>query len=343
MKLTEKRHLILTGGRGAGKTTLLNALAADLPGIVTEAVPMERVDMMDRETGERFPIGIFDPELPGTENRMAPVKENLEGRGLELLNALRMQKREAVAIDEIGYLEADCGPYRAALEALMAEKHLAAAVRKQNLPFLQEILHREDACVIDLDEPFGNLGCVIMASGRGMRFGGNKLMADFQGEPMIRSVLDATEGIFEKRVVVTRHGDVAALCREREIPVVLHDLPHRSDTVRLGLEALGEGLDGCVFCPADQPLLTRESLEVLALWGRENKICRLSWEGRAGAPVLFPKWCFAELKTLPEGKGGSALIKKYPGQVLEVPAQGEWELRDVDTPEELEILRNLCM
>ena len=30
-----------------------------------------------------------------------------------------------------------------------------------------------------------HLGCVIMASGLGTRFGGNKLMADFDGQPLI--------------------------------------------------------------------------------------------------------------------------------------------------------------
>ena len=38
--------------------------------------------------------------------------------------------------------------------------------------------------------PPKSLGCVIMASGLGKRFGGNKLMADFHGQPMIaRSTL----------------------------------------------------------------------------------------------------------------------------------------------------------
>lgn len=340
MALTNKRHLILTGGRGVGKTTLLNALAEGLPGIATKAVPMKRVDMADRVTGESFPIGRFDPHLPGTENRMAPVKENLEGRAVKLLNALRETESEGIAIDEIGYLEADCPSYREALEALMGEKHVAAVVRKQNLPFLQEILRREDACVVDLDDPFGNLGCVIMASGLGKRFGGNKLLADFEGQPLITRILDATEGIFAQRVVVTRHEEVARLCEARGIPAVLHDLPHRSDTVRLGLEALGER-DGWVFCPADQPLLTKETMELLALWGRFGKICQLSFEDRAGTPVLFPKWCGDELKALPEGKGGSVLIKKYPEQVQKVPAREGYELWDADTPDELEALRQI--
>lgn len=177
-----------------------------------------------------------------------------------------------------------------------------------------------------------------MASGLGRRFGGNKLMADFLGCPLICRVLDATQGIFEKRVVVTRHEDVAELCRKRGIPVILHDLPDRSDTVRLGLEWVGEDGKGCLFCPGDQPLLSRETVELMALCA-DDRIARLSFGDRVGAPVYFPRWCFAELKTLPKGKGGSVVVKKYPEQVRKVPARGEAELWDADTPEELENIK----
>ena len=64
---------------------------------------------------------------------------------------------------------------------------------------------------------FPPVGCVIMASGLGKRFGGNKLMADFHGKPLLQSALEATDGLFAKRVVVTRHESVAALCREQNV------------------------------------------------------------------------------------------------------------------------------
>ena len=35
------------------------------------------------------------------------------------------------------------------------------------------------------------VGCVIMASGRAVRFGSNKLLADFGGAPLIAQALDA--------------------------------------------------------------------------------------------------------------------------------------------------------
>ena len=57
-----------------------------------------------------------------------------------------------------------------------------------------------------------------------------------------------------------------------------------------------------------------------------------------GSPVLFPKWAFPELLALPEGKGGSFVLKKYPGQVRMLPVRDKYELMDVDTPEDLKFL-----
>ena len=160
---------------------------------------------------------------------------------------------------------------------------------------------------------------------------------------MIHRALAATDGLFSRRVVVTRYESVARLCREQNVEVVLHDLPHRSDTVRLGLEALGE-LDMCMFLPGDQPLLRRETVAMLLENWMENpdRIIRPAYEENEGSPVLFPAWAFPELKDLPEGKGGGVVIKKHPGMLCRVPVADPFELADADTPETLEMLKGLC-
>lgn len=196
-------------------------------------------------------------------------------------------------------------------------------------------MSRDDAFVVDMDHPFGNTGCVIMASGMGTRFGRNKLMADFHGHPLIERILAATSSI-PQRVVVTRHADIADYCRDRNIHCVLHALPYRSDTVRVGLEAL-RNTDRCIFCPADQPLLREETLWAMAIAGANSPDCilRLSADGKPGAPILFPLCCYDELNNLPQGKGGSTIAKKHPDQVLYIAAHDPNELMDVDTPEDL--------
>jgi molybdenum cofactor cytidylyltransferase len=133
---------------------------------------------------------------------------------------------------------------------------------------------------------------------------------------------------------------VAQLCREHDVNVVVHDLPNRSDTVRLGLEALGD-VDACVFLPGDQPLLRPQTVELLVSRWEANQQCivRPFYDNTPGAPVIFPKWTFEKLRNLPEGKGGGWVMQQHPQHIETVPVIDPYELMDADTPETLEILR----
>ena len=183
------------------------------------------------------------------------------------------------------------------------------------------------------------IGCVIMASGMARRFGSNKLLHDFHGEPIMVWILRSMkQAKVDLPVVVTRHPEVAEICKNEGIHAILHDLPKRSDTVRLGMEYLLEKdaeLDGIMFAASDQPCLKQESITALcdAFEEDSNQIYRLSYQGTEGNPVLFPKTVFEELLHLPEGKGGGVVIKRHPDLLRLVEASDEKELIDVDTPE----------
>lgn len=338
---SNKRHLILTGAKKSGKSTLLSCLFPQpLPGITTWADPGKAVYLKENSTGKTARIGIYDGNLSGTENKMQPLLQGFLTLGLASLERCAKSAGEWISMDEIGYLETGCPDYCEKIQKLMTEKRLAAVVRKQALPFTAELCRRDDIFLVDLDAPFGNLGCVIMASGLGKRFGGNKLMADFRGKPLIQWALDATEGIFKRRIVVTRHKTVEEWCRRQEIQVIVHELPYRSDTVRLGLQSLGRDMEGCLFCPGDQPLLRRDTTASLALNAVNETDCiwRPAWKDIPGSPVLFPAWTFPELLELPEGLGGNFVLKKYPGKVRSIPVRDKYELMDIDSPKDLDIL-----
>ena len=188
------------------------------------------------------------------------------------------------------------------------------------------------------------IGCVIMASGMARRFGSNKLLHDFHGEPMMVRILRSTgKTSILHRVVVTRHPEVETICHAENIPCLLHDLPLRSDTVRLGVEKLLEtapDLDGIIFAASDQPCLTAESIQNLcnAFTGNPEYIYRLCWNDTMGNPVIFPRSTFDALLNLPKGKGGGAVIKAHPELLRTVSALDEKELIDCDTPEVLKSL-----
>ena len=187
------------------------------------------------------------------------------------------------------------------------------------------------------------IGLVIMASGLGKRFGGNKLMARLGDKPLIKWIIDITDGLFAKRVVVTRSSDVKDLCDFSGIECIVHDFPGRNDTVRLGLNAIMDEADYCFFMPGDQPLISKDTVSSLIEEAKNNKdyIVRTSYGDIAGAPVGFPKRFFSELLSLPEGKGGNLIAKKNPQLVRAVEAQHEYELWDVDTGDDLRKIKDI--
>lgn len=332
-----KRHLLLTGGRGSGKTTLLGFLCPEpLPGVTTWADPGKAVYLREESTGRETVIGLFDSTRPGVENKMQPVSRGLQDLGVDALRRCLQQSGSWVRVDEIGYLELTCPEYCQALRQLFEEKQVLAAVRKQDAPFLNELLHRQDVFAVDLDNPYGSAGCVIMASGLGRRFGGSKLLVPFLGKPLLSWALDATDGLFSRRVVVTRSREAAAFCAALGVETVVHDCPGRNDTVRLGLEAVGS-VTQCLFCPADQPLLSRQTVESLLLCSQNSRgrIWRPNFQGTPGAPILFPRDYFEELKHLPQGKGGGVVAASHGESVRTLPVADRRELWDIDTPENL--------
>ena len=174
-----------------------------------------------------------------------------------------------------------------------------------------------------------------MASGLGVRFGGNKLMADFGGKPMVSWIIQAAEACFENIVVVTRNLEVETLCKARGIKVVFHNFPYRSDTVRIGIDNLDKDVQGVVFCLADQPFLSALTLSkfVHNAISESNKIWRTTCSGVIGSPTYFPRKYFDELRSLPQDKGGSYVCKMHPDEVCDFGIDNALELRDIDTRE----------
>lgn len=333
-----KKHFLLTGNRGSGKTTLFLKLkeiicgseGKTVPGITTYVIPQERVMLRNDMTSEEAVIGIFK------DNCMETVSSGFQNLGVKSVAQAAGTDFEWTTIDEIGFLESNEECFKDAIGQLFDTKRVLAVIRKQNILFLNELKSREDVYLMDMDEMRLQVGCVIMASGISKRFGENKLLVDFQGETLIERVLKLTAGeLFAKRIVVTRTKEVEELCKEKEIDVILHEFPGRGDAVRLGMEQMMD-MDGCMFCPCDQPFLRRKSLNRIVgkfTYG-EKKIFKLGSGDVQGAPVLFSKDYFNELCKLPERSGGSYVIKKYLEEVDVIEAENVTELWDIDTKDE---------
>lgn len=187
------------------------------------------------------------------------------------------------------------------------------------------------------------IGCVVLAAGLSRRFsGGNKLLHEIGGRPMMSGVLDAAAGIPDSRaVVVASDPQVGAQAAARGFAIVMNPTPENgvSGSIRLGLSALldqGE-LTGCLFAVADQPYLTAASLRAIRQCHMEEPtaIVALSYAGKRGNPVLFPADCFPALMALTGDTGGSAVLQANMARLRLCQAKSRRELCDFDTQQAL--------
>lgn len=185
------------------------------------------------------------------------------------------------------------------------------------------------------------IGCAVLAAGNGCRFGGNKLAATWEGKTLIERCLAAvpTARCCET-VVVTQYNEVLEAARLHSFTPVVNTHPEwgQSHSMHLALETLSH-CDAILFMVADQPRLERETVERLLDEFEKNtdKITALAHHGVRGNPCLFPARFFPELLAVEGDRGGSAVIKNHPLDVVLLETAAA-QLKDVDTPEALEQL-----
>lgn len=182
-----------------------------------------------------------------------------------------------------------------------------------------------------------NIGCVLLAAGRGIRFGENKLLYPVDGEPMVsRALLAAPAAWFARAVAVVSDAQVALLAGKAGYETVLNPTPQagQGGSVALGAARM-RGLDAALFCLGDQPYLTRETVgRLIGAW-RPGDICALAHAGRRGNPVLFPAGCLEALAALAPRQNGRDVLAAYAGRVRLIEAGSGRELRDIDVPGDL--------
>lgn len=181
------------------------------------------------------------------------------------------------------------------------------------------------------------IGCVLMAAGSSSRFGENKLFYPLEGRTLLaRALAAAPAHLFARAVAVVSNPMVEAAVRETGYtPIVNPDAPRgQGTTVSLGIRAL-EGMDAAMFLVADQPYLSRESVERMLAAYRPGMILALSYRGRRGNPVLFPSELFSELASVSPEETGKAVIVRHPERLELIEAGSGRELLDIDAKTDL--------
>jgi len=183
---------------------------------------------------------------------------------------------------------------------------------------------------------------IVLAAGRSTRMGDtNKLLADFNGQPMVERVLAQVEATGIKQIcVVTGHeaDKVEEALAGHDVRFVRNDKYRDglSTSLIAGIEVLGDEVDGAVVVLGDMPLVRGADIRLLIqAFNNRGNICVPLSQGRRGNPVLWGGDYFAQLQKLSGDKGARDLLKQYCERVIEVEMAGEGVLRDFDTVDDL--------
>jgi molybdenum cofactor cytidylyltransferase len=191
------------------------------------------------------------------------------------------------------------------------------------------------------------VAALVLAAGLSRRMGGaNKLLAPFEGAPLIARVVDTALASPARPVcVVTGHdaGALRAALSGREVVFAHNPAPEAglASSLRAGLAALPAGLDGVLVCLGDMPWVRPAHLAALlaAFAAPERPICVPRFEGRRGNPVLWPARHFGAMAALAGDAGARGLLDAHAAEVCYVPVADAGVTRDVDTPADLPAAR----
>ena len=159
------------------------------------------------------------------------------------------------------------------------------------------------------------LACIFLAAGHSTRFGSNKLLATFRGQPLIETIFSSFPcECFQHTTVVTRYSQVAKSAIQHGFSVTRLTCAEStlSQSIQRGILSLPDGLEGCLFSVCDQPLLHPQTIlrMVAAFHANPHAIVAVSWQGQRGNPVLFPAALFSELAALQPHQSGNAVDRK---------------------------------
>jgi molybdenum cofactor cytidylyltransferase len=186
------------------------------------------------------------------------------------------------------------------------------------------------------------VSAILLAAGAGSRFGGGKLLADFEGRPLIEhALITLREAPVGETVVVV--GPDAEKLREVCGPfgARLVENPDweqgQSTSVKSGLRAMGLLTRAALVLLGDQPLVgTEVVVRLVAAFEGGAKVAVATYGGKRRNPALFSRevWPLL-LEELSGDEGARRFMRCHPDLVVEVPCDEVGSPADVDTREDL--------
>jgi molybdenum cofactor cytidylyltransferase len=198
------------------------------------------------------------------------------------------------------------------------------------------------------EENLPRVAAVILAAGGSERMGRPKQLMPVRGKPMVRCVTETvcTSGMAQVIIVVGAVADrVAQAVSGLPVEIVVNMAWSQglSTSVRAGLGAIVASIEAAMIVLADQPRLTRRTLQALvARYAATRALIVAPYHrGRRGNPVLFDRALFHELLAVEGDQGGRAVVARHEHAVARLEVDDPATALDVDTPQDYRKLAKL--
>ena len=189
---------------------------------------------------------------------------------------------------------------------------------------------------------------MVLAAGHSSRMGDNKLLAELDGQPLIRhAVRAALASRAHPVVVVTGNQSDKVRAALAGLDVVFAHNPDfasgMASSLRMGVTAVPNAA-AAMICLGDMPRVTAAHLDQLVAAfgdaGDDGAIVVPTCERKRGNPVVWGRDHFGEIGELSGDVGARSLIERHASRVRTVAIDDPAILVDVDTPDALAALRN---
>ncbi len=241
-------------------------------------------------------------------------------------------------------------------------------------PRVAQVVIGAAAAADPVQEVWGRVGVVVLATGAGQRFGALKQLLAWRGVPLVAHVAGQALACPDVHQIVVTVGAEAARVREAlytggggamrdpatpaaagvrgddrlQVTEVADWAAGQSRSVQAGLAAVGHQwssdaeLAAVIFLLADQPGVSPALLATLIQRHRETlaPVVAPRHAGRRGNPVLFDRATFREFASLQGDVGARPIIQAHWEQVAWVDWPTPEVLEDIDTPNDYTAYRS---
>lgn len=182
---------------------------------------------------------------------------------------------------------------------------------------------------------------ILLAAGGATRFGSQKLIVPYRGEPLVRHAARLLRSVTDETIaVIGNDADAVRGALAGPDVRVVENADWRdgqSTSLRAGIRAVPANAEAVIVALGDQPEMDPGVARALVEQWRASGLPMVAarYRGVRAPPVLIARDVFDEIETLHGDAGAKPLMDRIPGRVAFVDVDTPVPF-DVDTPTDLD-------